>query len=75
MASVFEGLTRLDPEGNPEPAMAENIEVSEDELTYTYTLRDAEWSNGDPVTAQDFEFAWKWAINPENASDYAYQLY
>src|SRR5699024_11450403 len=35
MSSVFEGLTRLDPEGNPEPAMAENIEVSEDELTYT----------------------------------------
>lgn len=75
MASVFEGLTRLDAEGNPEPAMAENIEMSEDELTYTYTLRDAEWSNGDPVTAQDFEFAWKWALNPENASDYAYQLY
>ncbi|GAA3728967.1 oligopeptide ABC transporter substrate-binding protein OppA [Salinicoccus jeotgali] len=75
MASVFEGLTRLDPEGNPEPAMAENIEVSEDEKTYTYTLRDAQWSNGDPVTADDFEYAWKWALDPENASDYAYQLY
>lgn len=75
MASVFEGLTRLDPEGNPEPAMAENIDVSEDDLTYTYTLRDAQWSNGDPVTAQDFEYAWKWALDPENASDYAYQLY
>ncbi|MCG1010359.1 peptide ABC transporter substrate-binding protein [Salinicoccus sp. ID82-1] len=75
MASVFEGLTRLDPEGNPEPAMAENIDVSEDGLTYTYTLRDAQWSNGDPVTAQDFEYAWKWALDPENASDYAYQLY
>ncbi|MFB9860615.1 peptide ABC transporter substrate-binding protein [Salinicoccus siamensis] len=75
MASVFEGLTRLDPEGNPEPAMAENIDVSEDEKTYTYTLRDAQWSNGDPVTAEDFEYAWKWALDPENASDYAYQLY
>ncbi|MFP3359244.1 ABC transporter substrate-binding protein, partial [Planococcus sp. SIMBA_143] len=75
MASVFEGLTRLDPEGNPEPAMAENIDVSEDGLTYTYTLRDAQWENGDPVTADDFEYAWKWALDPENASDYAYQLY
>ncbi len=75
MASVFEGLTRLDPEGNPEPAMAENIDVSEDKKTYTYTLRDAQWSNGDPVTADDFEYAWKWALDPENASDYAYQLY
>ncbi|GAB3067114.1 peptide ABC transporter substrate-binding protein [Salinicoccus sesuvii] len=75
MASVFEGLTRLDPEGNPEPAMAENIDVSEDGLTYTYTLRDAQWSNGDPVTAQDFEYAWKWALDPENTADYAYQLY
>lgn len=75
LASVFEGLTRLDSDGNPVEGMAENIDVSADGKTYTYTLRDAKWSNGDPVTADDFEYAWKWALNPENAADYAYQLY
>ncbi len=49
--------------------------ILKDGLTYTYTLRDAQWENGDPVTADDFEYAWKWALDPENASDYAYQLY
>ncbi len=43
--------------------------------TYTFTLRDAKWSNGDPVTAEDFEYAWKWALDPKNESQYAYQLY
>src|SRR5699024_1449119 len=74
---VFEGLTRINPEGEAEPAMAEEIEVSDDELTYTFKIReDATWTNGDPVTAEDFEFAWKWVLDPENAdTDYAYQLY
>src|SRR5690554_6215404 len=74
---VFEGLTRINPEGEAEPAMAEDIEVSDDELTYTFKIReDAKWTNGDPVTAEDFEFAWKWVLDPENAdTDYAYQLY
>ena len=75
LASAFEGLTRLDAKGEPTEGMAEKVEVSEDGKTYTYTLRDAKWSNGDPVIAQDFEFAWKWALDPENAADYAYQLY
>nr|WP_068129092.1 peptide ABC transporter substrate-binding protein [Nosocomiicoccus ampullae] len=75
VASVFEGLTRLDSDGTPVEGMAEKIDVSEDGKTYTYTLRDGKWANGDPVTAHDFEFAWKWALNPENAADYAYQLY
>ena len=74
---VFEGLTRINLEGEPEEAMAESIEVSDDGLTYTFKIReDATWSNGDPVTAEDFEFAWKWVLDPENAdTDYAYQLY
>ena len=75
LASAFEGLTRLDAKGEPTEGMAEKVEVSEDGKTYTYTLRDAKWSNGDPVIAQDFEFAWKWALDPENAADYAYQLF
>src|SRR5690606_34185251 len=60
-----------------EEAMAESYEVSDDKLTYTFKIReDAKWSNGDPVTAHDFEYAWKWVLDPDNAdTDYAYQLY
>ncbi|TFB18890.1 peptide ABC transporter substrate-binding protein [Filobacillus milosensis] len=74
---VFEGLTRIGPDGQPVNAMAEKIETSDDLTTYTFTIREgATWSNGDPVTAQNFEYAWKWVLNPENAeTDYAYQLY
>ena len=72
--STFEGLTTM-VDGEPVLAAAEDYIVSDDLLTYTFTLRDAKWSNGDQVTAQDFEFAWKWALNPENASEYASILY
>ena len=72
--STFEGLTTM-VDGEPVLAAAQDYVVSEDLLTYTFTLRDAQWSNGDQVTAQDFEFAWKWALNPENASEYASILY
>ncbi|MBO1002130.1 peptide ABC transporter substrate-binding protein [Pseudogracilibacillus auburnensis] len=74
---VFEGLTRVNQEGNPEPAMADEIDISNDGLIYTFKIReDAKWTNGDPVTAGDFEYAWKWVLDPENAdTDYAYQLY
>lgn len=69
--NVFEGLTTRDPEGNPVPGMAESWEVSEDGLTYTFTLRDANWSNGDPVTANDFEYAWKRVLDPATGAQYA----
>lgn len=74
---AFEGLTRINQDGEAEEAMAEKIEISDDQLTYTFTIRDdANWSNGDPVTAQDFEYAWKWVLDPESPdTDYAYQLY
>ncbi|MBL4952394.1 peptide ABC transporter substrate-binding protein [Neobacillus sp. OS1-32] len=72
---TFEGLTRIDKDGKPQPAAAENITTSKDLKTYTFKLRDAKWSNGDPVTAEDFVYAWKWAIDPKNKSQYAYQLY
>lgn len=71
---TFEGLTRINAEGKPENAMASDIKTSDDGKTYTFTLRDAKWSNGDPVTAQDFEYAWKWALDPKNESQYAYQI-
>lgn len=72
---TFEGLTRIGRDGSPEPAAAEKIDISEDQKTYTFTLRDALWSNGDPVTAHDFEYAWKWVLDPNNEAKYAYQLY
>jgi oligopeptide transport system substrate-binding protein len=72
---TFEGLTRIDADGKPQPAMAEKITTSDDLKTYTFKLRDAKWTNGDPVTAEDFVYAWKWALDPANQSQYAYQLY
>lgn len=74
---VFEGLMRVNQDNEVEEAMAESYEVSDDKLTYTFKIReDAKWSNGDPVTAHDFEYAWKWVLDPDNAdTDYAYQLY
>ncbi|RBP92197.1 oligopeptide transport system substrate-binding protein [Cytobacillus firmus] len=75
LRNVLEGLTRINQDGKPEKAMADDIKVSEDGKTYTFTIRDANWSNGDPVIAKDFEYAWKWALDPANNSTYAYQLY
>ncbi|MEH7236535.1 peptide ABC transporter substrate-binding protein [Bacillus sp. JJ1562] len=73
---AFEGLTKKTPEGEIVAGMAESWEPSEDGLKWTFKLRsDAKWSNGDPVTAHDFEYAWKYALNPKTASTYAYQLY
>lgn len=74
LQNVFEGLTSL-KDGEVIYSAAEKADVSEDLLTYTFTLRDAKWSNGDPVTAEDFAYAWKFALNPENASEYASMLY
>jgi oligopeptide transport system substrate-binding protein len=73
LTNVTEGLYRLDQEQNPKPAAAEGVEISSDELTYTFTLRDGiEWSNGDPVTSQDFKYAWLHVLDPETAATYAY---
>lgn len=72
---IFEGLTTPKAEGGVELAAAEDVKVSDDQLTYTFTLKDSKWSNGDPVTAQDFEYAWKWVLDPANATVYSYQLY
>lgn len=74
---IMEGLVRLDENSQVKQGsgMAETWDISEDGLVYTFHLKDAKWSNGEPVTAQDFEYAWKRVLNPETASDYAYQLY
>src|ERR1035437_3343094 len=72
---VFDGLTRMDTKNAPQPAIAKSWTISKDQKTYIFTLRDAYWTNGTPVTAYDFEYAWKRALSPELASEYAYQLY
>ena len=73
---MYECLVTLDDDDNTAPGAAESWDYDEDTLTYTFHLRkDGVWTNGDPVTAKDFEFAWSQALNPEVASDYAYFLY
>jgi len=72
---VFEGLVRLDNKNVPQPAIAKSWTISKDRKTYLFTLRDAYWTNGTPVTAYDFEYAWKRALSPEMAGPLAYYLY
>lgn len=73
---MYENLVTLDDDDNTVPGAAESWDYDEDTLTYTFHLRkDGVWTNGDPVTAKDFEFAWSQALNPDVASDYAYFLY
>ena len=59
IADCIDGLFQMDASGAAVPALAETYEVSEDGLTYTFHLRDAQWADGTPVTANDFVFAWK----------------
>jgi oligopeptide transport system substrate-binding protein len=76
LENVFEGLMTFDEKGELVKGMAEDYKISDDGLTYTFTIRDgAKWSNGDPVIAEDFEFTWKRALDPEMAADYATILY
>ena len=72
IGSVSEGLVRLDENHNPQPALAESYTISEDGLTYTFTLRDGlVWSNGTPLTAKDFEFSWLTEISDADTNGYA----
>ncbi|MDR1774622.1 MAG: peptide ABC transporter substrate-binding protein, partial [Clostridioides sp.] len=76
--NVQEALTRLtkDENGNPtiEPGIAEKWEVSEDGLTWTFHIRDAKWSDDKAITAKDFEYAVKRALDPRTGSPYAFLL-
>ncbi|MBO1625634.1 peptide ABC transporter substrate-binding protein [Bacillus arachidis] len=73
--NVMEGLFRLSKNDEVISGIAQKYEVSKDGKTYTFHLRDAKWSNGDSVTAQDFVYAWKQLVNPETGSEYAYIMY
>lgn len=68
------GLTRYDDKGNILPAVAEKWEINDKGATF-YLRKDAKWSDGKPVQAQDFVFAWKRALDPKIASEYAFILY
>jgi len=75
IADYTDGLMQMDADGKPVNALAKDYKVSDDGLTYTFTIRDdANWSNGKPVTANDFVFAWQRAVDPAVASEYAYML-
>lgn len=70
---VMENLVMLDEKDQVIPGVAKDWTVSKDGLVYTFNLRDdMKWSNGDPVTANDFIFAWKSLLTPDFASEYAY---
>ena len=77
VSTLFEGLVNVDPvDLHPIPGTAESWEISPDGKRYTFHLRsNARWSNGDPVTAQDFIYAWKRILSPGLGSEYAYMLY
>lgn len=72
MHACIDGLMGLDSNGNIAPAIAEKHEVSDDGKTHTFTLRDAKWSNGDAVTANDFVYAWQRILKKNG--QYAYMM-
>ncbi|WP_304177155.1 peptide ABC transporter substrate-binding protein, partial [Leptotrichia trevisanii] len=73
---ITEGLTRKGKDGTFVPGLAEKWDKSADGLVWTFHLRDGiKWSNGDPITANDFKNGWLRALKPETASEYAYMLY
>ena len=74
LGHVMEGLTRYDRRGNLAPGVAERWELEDQSATF-WLRKDAKWSNGDPVTAHDFVFAWRNVVNPSTASEYAFILY
>ncbi|EEM58773.1 Extracellular solute-binding protein family 5 [Bacillus thuringiensis serovar monterrey BGSC 4AJ1] len=76
LGNTMEGLYRLDKDNKPIPAAAESSTKSEDGKKYTFKLRkDAKWSNGDPVTAKDFVYAWQRLLDKNTAAEYAFIAY
>jgi oligopeptide transport system substrate-binding protein len=74
LSNIFDPLVKLDQDLKAQPAAAESWDVQGPKVTY-HLRSGMTWTNGDPVTAGDYEFAWKRALSPELASDYAYQLF
>jgi len=76
-AALFEGLTVVDARTlKVRPGVARSWQVTPDGLTYTFELRqDARWSDGRPVTAEDFVYSWRRTLDPRTAAEYVYMLY
>jgi oligopeptide transport system substrate-binding protein len=73
--ALYEGLTVYDPKDlSVKPGVAEKWTLSEDVTTYTFHLRDAKWSNGEAVTARDYEWSWKRVLDPALGSEYVEQI-
>jgi len=76
LLNIMDPLVKLGDDLKPVPSLAESWDISPDGKTVTFHLRkDGKWTNGDPVTAHDFEYSWKRTISPELAADYAYQFF
>ncbi|WP_283590397.1 peptide ABC transporter substrate-binding protein [Ligilactobacillus saerimneri] len=72
--NVFESFYRLGKNGKVTPGLAKSSSVSADGKTWTFKLRNAKWSNGDPITAQDFVYSWRRTLDPKTKSSYAYMF-
>ncbi len=73
ITATMEGLYMTAADGSLYPAIAESYELSDDGMTYTFTLRDGvKWNNGEAVTANDFVYSWRRLVDPEVASDYSF---
>ena len=72
---LFEGLMQKNRNGRIIPGLATGVDISEDKKTYTFHLRNAFWSDGSDITAEDFEYSWKSVLNPTFPAPNAYQLY
>lgn len=76
LLNLFSGLFKVGPDGKLAPSMAESYTIDETGTKYTFKIRDnAKWSDGKPLTAQDFEYTFKRILNPDVASKAAYELY
>lgn len=72
---LFDGLTRIGLDHKPHLSLAKNVDISPDRKHYVFHLRDSLWSNGDPLTARDFEYSWKRLLDPKHPSPFAYKLF
>ncbi|MFA7263209.1 MAG: peptide ABC transporter substrate-binding protein [Caulobacter sp.] len=74
-SDLLVGLSQSDPEGKPIPGMAERWDISPDGLTWTFHLREAVWSDGAPITADDFVYSFRRLLDPKTGSEYATVFY
>lgn len=73
--TFMEGLMRINKDGVTSPALAKNYSVSKDNKIYEFQLKETTWSNGDPLTAHDFVYAWKKILSPDFPADNAFSLF